>query len=129
MTDPRTPQRRRAANRRGRTAEWIASVFLLLKGYQPVAWRVRTPAGEIDLIMRRKRTIVFVEVKQRASLDVAAEAITPLQQSRIARAASLWLARRPEFAEDTLRFDAVMIGRGRIRHVRDAFGADGRLAR
>jgi putative endonuclease len=38
---------RRRAERKGRTAELIAALFLILKGYRPVAWRVKTPRGEI----------------------------------------------------------------------------------
>ncbi len=41
----------------------------MVKGYRPLAWRVKTRRGEIDLIMRSGRRIVFVEVKTRADID------------------------------------------------------------
>jgi putative endonuclease len=100
--------RRQAAERRGRRAEAVALLYLRLKGYRLLSRRYRTPVGEIDLIMRRGRTIAFIEVKQRGEAGAAAEAITATGQRRIAQAASAWLARHPA-AEYELRFDAVLI--------------------
>jgi hypothetical protein len=51
----------------GRKAESLAAFALRLKGYRVLAGRLRTPAGEIDLIVRRGATIAFVEVKARAT--------------------------------------------------------------
>jgi putative endonuclease len=113
---------RQAAERRGRRAETLALLYLRMKGYRLLARRYRTPVGEIDLIVRRGRTIAFVEVKRRGSGDEAAEAITASGQRRIARAASAWLARHPEAAAQTLRFDAVLIaGRHWPVHLPGAF--------
>lgn len=117
---------RRRAERRGRRAEVIAGLVLQLKGYRVLARRVRTPVGELDLIVRRGRAVVFVEVKQRATLDAAAHAVTPAQAERSARAAQWWLAKQDDFAHDTLRFDCVLIGRWSIRHIVNAFDAAGR---
>ncbi len=78
----------------------------------------KTPVGEIDLIARRGRTLVFVEVKVRPSKGEAADAITPRQQARIARAAGWFLTSRPDFAAFTCRFDAVlMVSRHLPTHV------------
>jgi len=115
---------RRAAERRGRFAELAALVLLCAKGYRPVARRVRTPHGEIDLVVRRGETLVFVEVKARASLQAAAEAVSPRQRARIARGAGWWLAARPAFGHYTLRFDVVLVaGRLPRRHIAGAFEA------
>jgi putative endonuclease len=123
-TDPHAP--RRAAERRGRRAELAAVWLLRLKGFRIVARRYRTPVGEIDLIARRGRLVAFVEVKRRPTLDEAAEAMTPAGRQRIARAASLWLARHPAAAELTLRFDAVLLAPRRWpRHMAGVFDADG----
>ena len=117
---------RRAAESRGRRAETLAAWFLRLKGYRILARRFRTPAGEIDLIARRGRTIAFVEVKRRATLAEAAEAVTARSRARIARAAGLWLARNPAAAELTLRFDAVLLApRCWPCHLAGVFDADG----
>ena len=122
--EARGATRRRAAERRGRLAEMAAVVLLTLKGYRVLARRVRTPVGEIDLIVRRGRTLVFVEVKARAGEDRAAEAVHLAQRRRIARAAAWWLARRPAFGDHVLRFDAVLVAPRRLpRHVEGAFEA------
>ena len=116
--------RKRAAERRGRLAELAAVLLLTLKGYRVLARRVRTPVGEIDLIARRGRVLAFVEVKARSAEDAAAEAVTPGQRRRIARAAAWWLARRPAFGDHVLRFDAVLVAPRRLpRHVTGAFEA------
>jgi putative endonuclease len=127
MAPTRDPQTlRRAAERRGRRAEFVAVCLLRLKGYRLLARRYRTPVGEIDLIARRAGTIAFVEVKSRPTFDAAAESVTPLGRQRIARAASLWLARHPAAAALTLRFDAVLVAPNRWpRHLAGVFDADG----
>lgn len=117
---------RRAAERRGHRAELVARWLLRLKGYRLLACRYRTPVGEIDLIVRRARTVAFVEVKNRPTMAEALDAVTPAGRQRIARAASLWLARNPSAADLTLRFDAVLLVPGHWpRHLAGVFDADG----
>jgi putative endonuclease len=107
---------RRAAYRRGHWAERLAGAFLLCKGYRPLARRYRTPLGEIDLVVRRGRTIVFVEVKARASLADGFDAIGGTTERRILAAADMWLARHPHAAGFDLRFDLVLIVPWRLPH-------------
>jgi len=117
---------RRAAEGRGRRAEWMAAWFLRLKGYRVLARRYRTPVGEIDLIVRRGRLIAFVEVKARATPVEAVEAVTPANRHRVGRAAAAWLAAHPVDGFD-LRFDVVALSPRRVpRHIPGAFDADGR---
>ena len=59
--------RREATYLRGHRAEWIALLFLVAKGYRPLARRFRAGGGEIDLVVTRGDTIAFVEVKSRAA--------------------------------------------------------------
>jgi putative endonuclease len=68
---------RREAERRGRRAESLAVWLLRLKGYRLLARRYKTSVGEIDLIARRGRTIAFVEVNSRPTMEEATEAATP----------------------------------------------------
>jgi putative endonuclease len=110
------------ATRRGRSGEWLAALRLMAAGYRIVARNFRSPVGEIDLIARRGRTLIFVEVKHRADQDTAAFAILPRQQARIRRAAEAFLAARPELATFSLRFDAMLIAPWRVPlHVIDAW--------
>jgi putative endonuclease len=101
-------QRRRRNDAKGRRAETIAALFLQLKGYRILARRVRTRVGEIDLVARKGDTLVFVEVKARATLDSGLFALHPAARRRI-EAASRVLA--PHYAGKctTTRIDAVLV--------------------
>ena len=115
-------QRRREAQRRGLRAETIAAWWLRLKGYRILARGFRCPAGEIDLVARRHRTLAFVEVKARPSLAEASDALTPRQRRRIARAAEAFVQRHSALATCGLRFDVVMIVPRRWpKHISDAW--------
>lgn len=97
------------AYRRGHRSEWFAGLALMLKGYRIVARRYRTKLGEIDLIARRGDLIAIVEVKARPSLADAMEAIGREASWRIEGAADLWLARQPDHARLSMRFDMVAV--------------------
>ena len=99
--EPKTPKsepspERQAAFSRGISAESLAAAWLVGKGYRILARRFRCAAGEIDIVAGRRQTVIFVEVKARASFDEAAESVTPRQRSRIATAAEIWLANNPK---------------------------------
>ena len=100
---------RRARQRHGRHAEWIAAFALFLRGYRILAIREKTPLGEIDLIAVRGRRLAFVEVKQRATQEAAEAAITDIQRARIRRAAGLWLGRQEPYQAYDLGFDVVFL--------------------
>ncbi|CAO4186086.1 YraN family protein [Methylorubrum extorquens] len=127
MRPPADPgARRRATHGRGLSAEGLALLVLMLKGYRPLARRFAAAGGEIDLIVRRGRTIAFVEVKARATLDAAATAIDARKRARVSRAARAWLARYPLAADATLRADAVFVATRRWpRHLPNAFEIEG----
>jgi putative endonuclease len=113
---------RRAAERRGKTAELLCLWHLRLKGYRILARRYKTPAGEIDLIARRGGTIAAIEVKARADFDAATEAVTRRQQQRIMRAVAHFLGGRPDLAMLAARFDVMLVAPRRWpRHLVDAW--------
>lgn len=113
---------RRRAYRFGLQAETAAGLCLMLKGYRILARRYRTPAGEIDLIVKRGNLVAFVEVKARRSVADAVEALTPRAEQRIATAADLWLARHPAASGLMMRFDLVLVAPWRLPvHMADAF--------
>jgi len=110
------------AFRRGHRGEWFAALALLVKGYRIVARRYRTKLGEIDLIARRGDLVLIVEVKARPTLIEAMEAIAFQSERRIEAAADLWLARQPDYARLSLRFDMVaVLPRRWPVHVENAF--------
>ncbi len=111
-----------AAERRGRRAEAVAGLWLMLKGYRVIERRCRTAVGEIDIVALRGRRLAFVEVKLRSSRDDAAWSVTPRQQARIARAAEQWLARKPAFQSHAIGFDVVLVSPWALpHHLTDAF--------
>jgi putative endonuclease len=111
------------AERRGRRSELLAMLLLLLKGYRILGRRVRTHAGEIDLIAHSPRGILcFVEVKGRESLREGREALLPRQQDRISRAAEIYLAQWRGWVPRGIRFDTIVVAARRWPvHVRDAW--------
>lgn len=109
--------KRQLAERGGRRAEALAALWLQLKGWRILGRRVRTPAGEVDLIARRGRTLAFIEVKARAT---AAEADWSLDRFRLKRVAAAAEALAARYARpgDDIRIDAVFIVPRRIpRHL------------
>jgi putative endonuclease len=94
----------------GKTGEDLAAVELERRGYAILARRYRTRYGEIDLVARDGDTLVFVEVKARASTDfgAAVDAVTPRKQRRLAAMAADFLAREVR-ADVACRFDVVAI--------------------
>ncbi len=101
---------RQIAERRGHKSESLAALWLRLKGYRILARRLKTRAGEIDLVAAAPfGPVCFVEVKARGLARTAAESVGFTQQTRIARAASLYLATRPGLARRGARFDIVAI--------------------
>ncbi|MEX0752123.1 MAG: YraN family protein [Xanthobacteraceae bacterium] len=113
---------RQVAFRLGLSAESRAAAFLVAKGFRILARRWRSPAGEIDIVARRRHLLIFVEVKARDNLDEAAESVTPRQKRRIAAAAEVWLAAHPDDPVHDVRFDAMLVAPGRMpRHIPAAF--------
>jgi putative endonuclease len=105
-------------------------LLLRLKGYRIRARNWRCSLGEIDIVAEQRSIIVFVEVKSRRSTSagVPEEAVTRSKQERLVRLAQLYLQQLRGPAR-TGRFDVIAIEPGRllprIRHIRDAFRADG----
>lgn len=118
---------RQGRERTGRRAESAAALWLQLKGYRIRDRRVRTRAGEIDLIASKGRMLVFIEVKSRKTFEAALEAVTPETRARVERAAALWVAGRRALRDWLWRFDIVLLAPGRLpRHLLDAWRAERR---
>jgi putative endonuclease len=118
------PTDRRAAFERGLSAESRAAMLLIAKGFRIVARRWRSPVGEIDIVARRRRLLVFVEVKARDREDDAAEAVTQRQQRRLIAAAEAWLAVNPDDVTRNIRFDVILVAPKSLpKHLVNAFDA------
>ncbi|MFS0773863.1 YraN family protein [Sphingomonas sp. 1P08PE] len=121
MTRPRPTEARRIAEEAGRRGERLAGWWLRLKGWRILDRRVRTPAGEVDIVARKGSLVAFVEVKARKS---AAELDWAIDARRLARAAAAAEVLMPRYAGpgDDIRVDVILIAPGsRPRHIENAW--------
>jgi len=119
--------RRRRQDDHGRMGEDAAHRYLRARGCTIVArnYRMRSGAGEIDLVAWHGRSLVFVEVKTRSSEDFGAPeaAVDAEKRARVRRAAGDY-ARRAGVPWDQMRFDIVSVVLAkppRIEWMQDAF--------
>lgn len=111
----------------GAQGEELAAAFLKRLGYTIVERNFRCHGGEVDIIARDGKTLVFVEVKSRRTLayGVPQLAVTPFKQRQISKAALTWLARH-RLQESPARFDVVAVlfnpaAPPQIDHIPNAF--------
>jgi len=111
----------------GRWGEDRAAEFLRRRGMKILERNYRTPVGEVDIIVRKGKTLVFVEVKTRRSQAFGApqEAVGPTKQRQIIRAAQWYLGSQGKGLQP--RFDVVAVlgqgeGEAHIEHFENAFG-------
>jgi putative endonuclease len=122
-------ERKREAERLGRQGERRAALHYLLRGYRIVERNLRDRDGEIDLVVKRGRLLVFVEVKTRSadSMGEGWESVDREKQLRIIRAAQRYLARQ-RLDDCQARFDVVSLvwtgWRFRLERFEDAFGLE-----
>jgi putative endonuclease len=114
--------RGKAAQARGVAAEEACVALLARAGFLVLARRIRTGAGEIDILARSGPLTLVIEVKARPRAEEAAFAILPRQRARLAAAAEALMAQHPAWFGDGLRFDAMLVGAdGEVRWIADAF--------
>jgi len=113
--------------RLGERGEEIAAAYLMGQKFTIVERNFRCKGGEVDIIAREGKTLVFVEVKTRRNLSYGPPqlALTPFKQRQISKAALTWLAKNKMFGASA-RFDVVAIllpdqDVPVIEHIRDAF--------
>ena len=117
--------RGRAAERRGRAAESRAERALVRDGWEVLARRLRTAAGEIDMVAERDGLAAIIEVKARPTLSQAAESLGTRQRARLLGAAEIALADNPGWGRAGVRFDVLLVdAAGQVRRVADAFRAE-----
>ncbi|MCL2761495.1 MAG: YraN family protein [Desulfuromonadales bacterium] len=110
----------------GMLGEEIAADFLKKAGLKVLARNYRCKAGEIDIIAKDKKTVVFVEVKTRRTADFGLPqyAVTEFKKRQISKAALTWLGVN-SMLDSPARFDVVAImikdGIPEIEHIKNAF--------
>lgn len=130
---PGTTKRSTAGSRRQTRARWgeaLAALCLRLKGYRIEARNWRCGLGELDLVCSDGETLVFVEVKTRASRKAGRpeDAVGRRKQAQLVRLAEAYLSKQGLEARPC-RFDVVAVEQGglvpAVRHLKGAFRADG----
>ncbi len=107
------------AFRAGHAAEWVAAFWLMLRGYRILGFRLKSRAGEIDLLACRGRVLAVVEVKRRATMQAARLALKPAQFDRLVAAGEAIRRNRPALQCLDLRIDMVALAPWRFpRHLR-----------
>lgn len=106
----------------GMFAEFLARNYLRLCGFRIIESRYitgrNTNRAEIDIIARRGKTLVFIEVKRRKSIEIGFAAITPTQARRLRRAAETYIA-KTRWTDDA-RFDVIVVCGMKIHWVKNA---------
>jgi putative endonuclease len=107
----------------GTRAERRALWHYRLRGYRILATNAWAGGYELDLVVRRGRTVVFCEVKAMGGpgLGDPLEMVTAEKARRIARAAETWLAAHPELSGCEIRFDVVAERGGKMQRIANAF--------
>lgn len=120
---PQPPTQRSPAQTAGDAAEARALAFLQARGLRLVERNVSSRLGEIDLIMREAETLVFVEVRSRASRSYggAAASVGPAKQRRLQREAQRYMNARYGDRWPPCRFDVFAIDAGEADWIRGAF--------
>ena len=111
----------------GEYGERAAALYLLFRGYRILERNYLCPPGEIDIVARKKGTIVFVEVRtrQEGALVDPIQSINNIKLAHIMDAAGYYLTARGKTGA-YCRFDIISVSarglfKDRIRHYKDAF--------
>jgi putative endonuclease len=108
----------------GVDAETAACAALIEDGWTVLARRLRTAAGEIDIVADKAGLLAFIEVKRRPTLADAATALGPRQRRRLLLAGEIVLGEQPGWGREGVRFDVMVVdAKGAIRRIADAFRA------
>jgi putative endonuclease len=115
-------RKRHRAYARGVGAETAACLALVRHGWTILGQRLRTEAGEIDIVAAKCDLLAIIEVKARPTLADAAVALGARQQARLIAAADIVLAEHPEWGRAGMRYDLIVVdAAGRVRRIADAF--------
>lgn len=113
---------------KGRLAEEKALVYLIDQGLKPVLANYRCKLGEIDLIMRDKDYLVFIEVRARVSsaFGGGAASVTYTKRQKIIKSAMYFITTHKEHGKLAMRFDVISVDgkQASITWLKDAFGSD-----
>lgn len=94
----------------GIIAEFIAIIFLKLKGYKILKRRYKTFMGEVDIVAKKGKFLIAVEVKARKTATSSEEVLSKHQQNRIKRAMMFFMtANFKKYFNHSVRFDLIIV--------------------
>jgi putative endonuclease len=104
-------------------AERRAVRFYRLRGYRILDTNAWSGGNEVDVVVRRGRSLIFCEVKSKTGTTFGdpVEMVGREKQRRLKRAAESWLAARPQLARLDVTFDVIAVRGERLERIRDAF--------
>ena len=107
----------------GYAAERKAIRWYRLRGWKILGENVWAGGNELDLIVRRGRSLRFVEVKAKSGSRFGdpLEMVTAEKRQRLRRAAQAWLGARPELGRLAVGFDVIAVRDGRVQRLPQAF--------
>lgn len=110
----------------GQEGEERASKYLMENGYCIVERNFRTKYGEIDIIVKKAETIVFVEVKTmpNATSDMLSKVLNTQKQQRIIKTSKRFLQNHREYSNSYIRYDVIVLdmqGLPPVYHIENAF--------
>ena len=105
----------------GVLCETISCDFLRLKGYTIIAQRYKSKLGEIDIIAKKDKTVVFIEVKARKKEELLEITLRQKQVNRIRKAAQFFIATHPQYHNFDMRFDFILFTTNLIPQHFEAF--------
>lgn len=92
----------------------------MLKGYQILTLRAKTPVGEIDILARKGRILIAIEVK-RSARHQALERVDHHKRERVTRALQYLQTRRDYAQFSDCRFDVIALAGWRFCHIMNAW--------
>nr|WP_294544115.1 YraN family protein [uncultured Rhodopila sp.] len=115
----------RTAHASGIAAEDAACAAVSADGWTILARRLRTRAGEVDIVAEKAGLLAIIEVKSRPTLAEAAVALTARQRARLLGACEIILGEHPEWGVNGARFDILVVDPARrVRRIADAFRSE-----
>lgn len=115
----------RTAHASGIAAEEAACAAVCADGWTILARRLRTKAGEVDVVAEKAGILAVIEVKCRPTLAEAAVALTARQRARLLGACEIIVGEHPEWGVNGVRFDILVVdAAGRVRRIADAFRSE-----
>lgn len=110
----------------GNNGEQKAVDYLISQNYEILARNWRTQTGEIDIIVKKDDTLVFVEVKTlpNGTVDMLEKELNTNKQNRIIKTSKRFLINNRQYSNSYIRYDVILIdmpGLKPVYHIENAF--------